>query len=179
MHGRPQLHGALTVRPGRLSAALAVAIAGSAIVGCGAFRSPASFPVGTTLSEARGSLGGANGTYPLPAGGTRLEFDRGKATYMLDFDATGTLVSSAQVLTPPNFGAITEGMPEADVLARIGHPAFAFGVGHPPTSIWNYRFGGLEGDCVVMQVAIGDSSRRVESVSPNTDPACDHGGDRD
>ena len=89
------------------------------------------------------------------------------------------LVSNSQVLTPSNFGSITAGTPEADVLAKVGHPAFTFGVGHPPTSIWNYRFGGLEGDCVVMQVAIGDTSHRVETVSPNTDPACDRGGDHD
>ena len=165
------------MRSCRSWALAAVAVACVGLSACGMLRSPASIPNGTPVADARHSLGGPTAEYPLPTGGTRLEFGRGKETYMLDFDRAGALVSSNQVLTPSNFGAITPGMPDREVLARLGHPAFTFGVSRPPTSIWNYRFGGLEGDCVVMQVSIGETSHRVESISPNTDPACDRGGD--
>ncbi len=136
---------------------------------------------GTSIAEARHSLGGPSGEYALAGGGARLEFRQGsfgRETYMLDFDAGGRLVSSRQVLTPQDFATIVPGMTQDDVLVRIGRPAFVFPVGWQQSQVWNYRFGGLDGDCVVFQVSIGNASHTVTEASPNTDPACSRGSGR-
>ena len=159
-----------------LRGALVVALA--SLGACSSMRGPASLPPGATIADARQTFGGASGEYALPSGGTRLEFRQGRATQMLDFDASGRLVSSQQVLNPQTFATITPGMTQEQVLARIGRPAFVFPVGWQQLQVWNYRFGGMEGDCVVFQVSISNATRTVADAGPNTDPACDHGGDR-
>jgi hypothetical protein len=167
--------------PRRVGAAVAaVLLAGRGA--CTTLRFPGGLPVGTPIGEARQSLGGPTAEYPLADGGTRLEFRQGafgRQTFMLDFDASGRLASSQQVLTPQTFATITRGMTQDQVLATIGHPAFAFPVGWQKLQVWNYRFGGLEGDCVVFQVSISNETRTVTDTGPNTDPVCDHDGARD
>ena len=161
----------------RTAAVLLVA----SLAACSSLRAPGSLPAGTTIADARQAFGGASAEYALPNGGTRLEFRQGsygRQTYMLDFDAAGRLVSTQQVLTPQTFASITAGMSQDQVLARIGRPAFVFPVGWQQLQVWNYRFGGLEGDCVVFQVSISNATHTVADAGPNTDPACDHGGDR-
>lgn len=148
----------------------------AALGACAAF--PGGLPLGTSIAEARQSLGGVSSEYALANGGTRLEFRRGRATYMLDFDAAGRLVATHQVLTPENFVAIKPGMAQEEVLARIGRPAFVFPVGWQNLQVWNYRFGGMEGDCVVFQVSISNVTHTVTDAGPNTDPICSSGGDR-
>ena len=165
----------------RLLRAAAAATLIASLAACAVMRAPATLPVGTPIAEARQAYGGASGEYPLAGGGTRLEFRQGsfgRQTFMLDFDASGRLVSTQQVLTPSTFASITPGMPQDEVLARIGRPAFVFPVGWQQLQVWNYRFGGLEGDCVVFQVSISNATHTVAEAGPNTDPACDHGGDR-
>ena len=156
----------------------AAALALVALAGCAA---PGALPPGTPIADARKSLGGVSGEYPLPDGGTRLEFRQGnfgKQTYMLDFDSKGLLVASRQVLTPETFATITPGLTPGQVLMRIGHPAFVFPVGYQKLQVWNYRFGGMEGDCIVFQVSISNVTGVVSDAGQNTDPACDHGGDK-
>ena len=150
----------------------------STLVALAACTAPSRLPPGATIAEARQSFGGVSAEYPLPNGGTRLEFRQGsfgRETYMLDFDASGRLVSSEQVLTPANFATIAQGMTPEQVLRRIGHPAFVFPVGWQQLQVWNYRFGGLEGDCVVFQVSISNATRTVTDAGPNTDPVCSQG----
>ncbi len=159
----------------------AAALLLAALGACAVLRPPASLPVGTPIAEARQAFGGASGEYPLPNGGTRLEFRQGsfgRQTYMLDFDAGGRLVTTRQVLTPSTFATIVPGMAQDEVLTQIGRPAFVFPVGWQQLQVWNYRFGGLEGDCVVFQVSISNATHRVAEAGPNQDPACDRGGDR-
>jgi hypothetical protein len=166
----------------RLLRVVAALLLGAAVSACAAFRPPGALPPGTPIAEARQSFGGPSGEYALPGGGTRLEYRQGsfgRQTYMLDFDAAGRLVSSQQVLTPDTFATITPGMSQDDVLSRIGRPAFVFPVGWQKLQVWNYRFGGLEGDCVVFQVSISNSTHTVSEAGQNTDPACDRSGDRD
>lgn len=161
--------------------AIAAAWLIASLAGCAALRAPGGLPPGTTIAEARQAFGGASAEYPLADGGTRLEFRQGafgRQTYMLDFDAGGRLVSSRQVLTPATFATIAPGMQQQQVLERIGHPAFVFPVGWQKLQVWNYRFGGLEGDCVVFQVSISNATHTVVDVGPNTDPVCDTAGDR-
>jgi len=150
---------------------------------CGVLHPPGALPPGTSIDEARHSMGGPTGEFALPNGGTRLEFARGsfgRQTFMLDFDANGRLFSNQQVLTPNMFATIKPGMSQVDVLSRIGRPAFVFPVGWQQLQVWNYRFGGLEGDCFVFQVSISNSTRVVTEAGQGPDPACtggDHGRD--
>jgi hypothetical protein len=155
-----------------------VLLATAALAGCGTM-TPGGLPPGTPIAEARKSLIGPSAEYPLPGGGTRLEFRQGRQTYMLDFDANGRLATSRQVLTPETFATITPGMTEDEVLARIGRPAFVTPIGWQQQQLWSYRFAGLEGDCVVFQVAIANATHRVADTGPNMDPACNGPNTRD
>ena len=145
-----------------------------AMAACTLMRPPASLPPGTSIADARQTLG-AGDEYPLPNGGTRLSFPRGKDTYMLDFDASGHLVQSQQVLTPQTFAPIQPGMPPAAVLTRLGLPAFIFPVGYQKLQVLNYRFGGLEGDCMVFQVSISNATGNVTEAGTGADPRCSTG----
>ena len=146
----------------------------AAIVGgCGSM-APGGLPPGTPIAEARGGTLKPTGEYPLPGGGTRLEFAQGsfgKQTYMLDFDAKGVLVSSTQVLTEANFATIVPGISAAEVLMRLGHPVWVINVSRQGLKVWNYRF--FRGDCVWFQVSISDVQQQVTEASMGTDPACD------
>lgn len=155
----------------RLGGAVMLAAAAAS---CTLFRSPSSLPPGTAIAEARQTLG-AGDEYVLSDGTTRLAFRRGKDTYMLDFDAAGRLVRSQQVLNPPTFSTIQPGMSQREVLTRLGRPAFIFPVGYQKLQVWNYRFGGLEGDCMVFQVSIGNASGNVTEAGTGPDPECSRG----
>jgi len=147
--------------------------------GC-ATLAPGGLPLGTPIAQARASLFGPTGEYALPGGGTRLEFAQGsfgKQTYMLDFDKSGVLVSSQQVLTELNLATIAPGISADELRMRFGRPAWVFGVQHPRAHIWNYRFDG--GDCVWYQVSVGDADQTVIDASIGTDPACDGPSHRD
>jgi hypothetical protein len=143
----------------------------AALASCAMMRSPASLAPGTTIAEARQTFG-AGDEYALPDGGTRLAFRRGRDTYMLDFDANGRLLRSSQVLTPPSFATIQPGMSKTDVLTRLGQPAFVFPVGYQQLQVWNYRFGGLEGDCMVFQISFSNATGAVTEAGQGPDPAC-------
>ena len=155
----------------RLIAALSLV---GATAACTLMRPPASLPPGTSIADARQTLG-AGDEYPLPDGGTRLSFPRGKDTYMLDFDASGHLVQSQQVLNLQTFATIQAGMPQAEVLTRLGRPAWVFPVGYQKLQIMNYRFGGLEGDCMVFQVSISNATGNVTEAGTRADPRCSVG----
>ena len=134
---------------------------------------PAALPIGAGIAQARAAVFAPTGEYPLPGGGTRLEFARGahgKQTYLLDFDAAGSLVSSEQVLTEQNFATIVRGLPAAEVRMRLGRPAEVFNVPWQRLQVWNYRY--WQGDCVWYQVSI-DEVGRVTEAGYGTDPSCD------
>ena len=153
------------------SAALLVAMA-VVLAGCAAL-APASAPLGTPIAELRRAAFAPTGEYPLPGGGTRLEFAQGsfgKQTWMMDFDAQGKLVSKEQVLTEANFALVKPGMPGTEVRMRLGRPAQVFSVQRQHIQVWNYRFFG--GDCVWFQVSVSDAGP-VTEAGIGTDPACD------
>jgi hypothetical protein len=139
---------------------------------------PGTLPPGTPIAEARQSIG-AGDEYALPDGGTRLAILRGRDTYMLDFDAGGRLVRSQQVLNLPTFATIQPGMSQAEVLTRLGRPAFVFPVGWQKLQVLNYRFGGLEGDCMVFQVSISNATGNVTEAGTGPDPQCSRDKGRD
>ena len=140
---------------------------------CSVITPPGALALGTPIDAARHAFGGPSGEYALPGGGTRLEFRQYKQTYMLDFDAGGQLVAKQQVLTPANFATLQPGMTRADVLSHIGHPVGVFPIGYQKLQVWNYRFGNPEGDCVLFQVSISNTTGLVTDLGPGMDPACD------
>ena len=149
-----------------------VSVLSAVLAGC-ATLAPAAAPIGTPIAEVRRGSFGPTGEYPLPGGGTRLEFAQGsfgKQTWMMDFDAQGKLVSKEQVLTETNFARIVPGMPGAEVQMRLGRPAHVFSVQRQKIQVWNYRFFG--GDCVWFQVSVSDAGP-VTEAGIGTDPACD------
>ena len=162
----------------RCAAGIPVLVLVAGLGGC-AWLAPGGLPPGTPIAQARHALFGPNGEYPLPGGGTRLEFRQGafgKQTYMLDFDKNGLLVSSQQVLTEPNLATIVPGMTADEVRMRLGHPAWVTDVGWQNLHVWNYRYVG--GDCVWYQISIGDATQRVTEAGNGPDPACDGPGDK-
>ena len=151
---------------------LGVLVFVAVLAGCAAL-APASAPLGTPIAEVRRGSFGPTGEYPLPGGGTRLEFAQGsfgKQTWMMDFNAQGKLVSKEQVLTEANFARIVPGMPGAEVQMRLGRPAHVFSVQRQKIQVWNYRYFG--GDCVWFQVTVSDAGP-VTETGIGTDPACD------
>jgi hypothetical protein len=150
-------------------------IAIAALAGCA---TPGGLPPGSSIDAARHLVPAPTAEYALPNGGTRLEFDRYKQAWMLDFSPQGVLQSSMQALTEQNFATIEPGMPAAEVRLRLGRPIQVFGTGWvDPLQIWNYRFAG--GDCVWFQVSIWEVDQKVRESSIGTDPACDGGNGKD
>ena len=160
-------------QPGRLAFRAVLSAAVAFLITACAFFSPGSVSLGTSIEDVRRSAPTPTGTYALPGGGRRLEFAQGsfgRQTYMLDFDATGKLVATQQVLTRENFDQIVPGMSGDDVLMWLGRPANVFGVPWQRLHVWNYRFYG--GDCHWFQVSVSDSGP-VTEASLGWDPACD------
>lgn len=164
----------------RLSAiAVTVAALVTSTTAC-TFLAPGLSPPGTSIDQIRGAGRTPTGEYELPGGGRRLEFAQGsfgRETYMMDFDASGKLVKSEQVLDENHFGNIEPGMSSQDVRMRLGRPARVFTVGWQKLQVWNYRYVG--GDCVWFQVSIGDGDGRVTETGTGYDPACDGPNMRD
>ena len=132
---------------------------------------PGGLPMGTPIAQARSSWMGPDAEYGLSGGGTRLEFDQGAQTYMLDFDASGLLVASRQVLTPDNFEGIVVGMPEQEVRLRLGRPVHTFSIPRQQLQVLNYRF--VAGDCIWFQVSVQQETRLVTAAATGPDPRCD------
>ena len=157
----------------------AMIAAAAALAGCA---TPGNLPPGTPIAAARQGVFPPNGEYVLPNGGRRLEFARGsfgKETWMLDFDAKGTLVASEQVRTQANFAAIARGMPADEVRMRLGRPSDVFGAGwQEHIHVWSYRF--PQGDCFWFQVSIRDADQKVSDAGMGPDPVCNgpKGGER-
>ncbi|RAG31259.1 hypothetical protein DN554_30690, partial [Burkholderia multivorans] len=63
-----------------------------------------------------------------------------KFTWMHDFDASGRLKASTQVLYEANFHTVRPGMSRDDVLYQIGHPADARVLGRQQQDLWSYRY---------------------------------------
>jgi hypothetical protein len=128
---------------------------------------PGALPVGTPIAQVRDHWLHASAEYRLPDGGTRLEFDQGAQTTMLDFDAAGALHSTKQVLTQEEFDAIVPGLPAAQVRLRIGRPASVMSIPRQDLQVWNYRF--WSNECELFQVSVDQSSQQVTQagVGPN------------
>ena len=153
--------------PARSAFRAVLSTAAAFLITACAFFAPASLPLGTSIEDVRRSAPNPTGSYALPGGGRRLEFAQGsfgRQTYMLDFDSTGKLVATQQVLTRANFDQIVPGMSGDDVLMRLGRPANVFGVPWQRLHVW-------------FQVSVSDSGP-VTEASLGWDPACDGPNER-
>jgi hypothetical protein len=66
--------------------------------------------------------------------------------------------------------AIQPGMTSSEVIQRLGHPYYQFGVRQDNATIWNYRM--RYGSCSIYQVSILPNGI-VKDASTAPDPACD------
>jgi hypothetical protein len=126
-----------TRRGGGVLALLALVVQ---LTGCAM---PAREKPGALRAEVRARLGPPTATYPLPAGERLLysELPAGFAAYHLDFDASGRLVRSEQVLTQARFENIPTGVwTRADVQQTFGAPLRVERVARFEGDIWTYRF---------------------------------------
>jgi hypothetical protein len=158
----------------RAAAALIVAAVMSACAGYG----PGRLAPGSTIDQATASMGTPTGRYALPQGEQRLEFARGpmgRHTYMLDFDASGRLLRSQQVLTEKNFLELQIGMDQQEVLQRIGRPGEVRMLTRQQHRLWSYRYD--TPFCILYQVSI-DNAGKVAELGHNSDPMCE-GDDRE
>ena len=150
----------------------------SLVLGCASY-SPESLPARSSMAEATAKLGKPSGEYALVGGGKRLEFARGPFglhTFMLDFDASGLLLASTQVLYEENFATIKVGMKSGDVLLALGHPAHEYGVWSGQQTMWAYRFDSRQ--CLWFLVGVNPQGQ-VASTSYGPDPRCEAGGKAD
>ncbi len=145
------------------------------LVGCAGFAfGPPRLAPGTSIAEATRALGPPTAQFDLDGGGRRLEYWGGsfaKATYMVDFDSSGRLVSLEQVLTEANFYALPAGIAREELRARVGPPVSTFSIGRQGIQVWNYRY--QTNDCLWFQVSIRDADGRVAETTRGIDPACD------
>ena len=151
----------------------AVVIAGALAAGCAAL-APPSLSLGTSVADARRSLGAPTGQYALADGGTRLEYGRapyGQQTWMFDFNAQGGFTLATQVLTEARFNRILKGMTRDELLMTLGHPSEQSVIGLQRQTVWSYRFAGHF--CQWFQVGINGAGR-VADTGYYPDPNCDH-----
>jgi hypothetical protein len=140
--------------------------------GCTSF-SPQSLSLGTSVADARRSLGPPTGQYALPDAGTRLEYARGpfgKQTWMLDFDSKGGLASTIQVLTEARFNQVLAGMSKNDLLMNLGRPSEQSLLAFQRQTVWSYRYEGPF--CQWFQVGI-DERGQVADTGYYPDPHCE------
>jgi len=65
---------------------------------------------------------------------------------------------------------IQPGMTSSDVIQRLGHPYYQFGVRQDNATIWNYRM--RYGSCLIYQVSVLPNGI-VKDAGTAPDPACD------
>ena len=65
---------------------------------------------------------------------------------------------------------IQPGMTSSEVIQRLGHPYYRFGVRQDNATIWNYRM--RYGSCLIYQVSILPNGI-VKDAGEAADPACD------
>jgi hypothetical protein len=153
-----------------------VAVLGS-LAACTGY-APGHLVAGQGIDEVTRQLGAPTGRHVLPQGGTRLEFARGpfgRHTYMVDLDPQGRVSGWRQVLTEAEFATIVPGMPQEDLLRRIGRPSEKRGGGWQPGEVWSYRYDAIF--CQWFQVSVVNGQVRDAGYGP--DPLCEVGKDDD
>lgn len=110
---------------------------------------------------------------PAGQGVRRLEYSGGsfgKFTTMLDFDAAGRLLASAQVRNEARFNAVRAGMTQDELLRALGHPSNVRGLSFQKQNVWSYRYDSPF--CQWFQVGVGYDGKVVDTAY-GPDPLCD------
>jgi hypothetical protein len=119
-----------------LAAALVLVLAACA--------TPLSLKPGTSLEEARSTLGRPTAEVKLPDGGTRLQFSgqpNNQSVVNADFDAQGRLRIVEEMMTDESFTRVRAGKDtQADVLRDFGPPAETFHYRLSNESAFMYRY---------------------------------------
>jgi hypothetical protein len=119
-----------------LAAALVLVLAACA--------TPLSLKPGTSLEEARSTLGRPTAEVKLPDGGTRLQFSgqpNNQSVVNADFDTQGRLRIVEEMMTDESFTRVRAGKDtQADVLRDFGPPAETFHYRLSNESAFMYRY---------------------------------------
>jgi hypothetical protein len=133
----------------------------------------ANFVNGTRIDDVLARSGAPTAEYALPGNAKRIEYTGGtygKQTWMLDFNAAGTLTQSIQVRTELRFNQVTAGMSQGAVLMAVGHPSEQSVLSYQKQTVWSYRF--EDPFCRWFQVGI-DATGRVVDTAYLPDPVCE------
>ena len=150
-----------------MRAALAASLAGL-VAGCAGYAPTQDVRAGSTEAQVLQAMGQPTGRYPLPASGQRLEFARGRHTYMVDLDAGGRVVEYDQVLQPRYFDAVNPGLNADDLLRFIGRPSERHGA-RGKGEIWSWRY--ANNDCLWWQAQL-DGQGIVTQAGYGPLPGC-------
>jgi hypothetical protein len=119
-----------------LAAALVLVLAACA--------TPLSLKPGTSLEEARSTLGRPTAEVKLPDGGTRLQFSgqpNNQSVVNADFDTQGRMRIVEEMMTDESFTRVRAGKDtQADVLRDFGPPAETFHYRLSNESAFMYRY---------------------------------------
>jgi len=156
----------------RRLAPLLVAAVAAALSACASLVPTPPQP-GQTEADAVAGLGQPTGRYEMPGGVQRVEFARGpygRVTWMVDLDAAGRVLRSAQVLTPENFARVRSGMTRDELLRLLGRPADRQREWQDRET-WSWRFETYECEWLRVTLDARGYVRGGASVLP--DPRCD------
>jgi hypothetical protein len=151
----------------KLGALAAVAL----LAACSGY-APVNIQPGQSVDQVTQQMGPETGRYPLPGGGTRLEYARGpygRHTYMIDVDASNRVRTVQQVLTEENFATILPGATSEEVLFKLGRPSERRGA-FRGRELWQYRYEAIFCQWFVVTM---NPDRRVRDAGYVPDPMCD------
>lgn len=138
---------------------LTLLVAAAVLAAC-ATPSPSDLKPGATTAEIQKQMGNPVATYALPDGGKRLEFrGAGARTYMVDVNASGTMLQWTQVLNTENFSKVVAGMTREQLLMTLGQPSNVAPGGRQGGQVlsWNYQ----NTQCQWFQVSVGSDGRTL------------------
>lgn len=149
---------------------LVLAVALAALTACA---TPQSLKPGTTIDQARATLGRPTGEYQLAAGGARLQYSNqpfDQSVWNADFDAQGRLVRAEQVMTDAAFARVQSGKDTRnEVLRDFGQPAQTFDYRLRNETAWMYRyytFGGFKAAMFIYFDPAGVVKRTETGLDP-------------
>jgi hypothetical protein len=150
---------------------LASPLAAILLVACSSYGT-GSLRGGETAEQVTAGMGPPTGRYPLPGGGTRLEFARGpfgKHTFMVDLDTAGHVRHCDQVLREDLFNQVVPGMTSDELLFRFGRPSHVNGIWRGAT-VWSWRY--ESPFCQWFQVTV-EPDGQVRDAGYGPDPLCE------
>ena len=144
---------------------------------------PLSLKPGTSIEEARSTLGRPTAEVRLPDGGTRLQFSgqpNNQSVVNADFDAQGRLCVVEEMMKDESFARVRAGKDtQADVLRDFGRPAEVFHYRLSSETAFMYRYYTHGGFKAAMFIYF-DPAGVVKRTETGMDPwSIRNGGGRD